>query len=250
MLLDHGIDCASDPTIYPQSAQSNCIDKYVCSGLEAQCTVAMPKGGDHTNQCRGPNGPCDVAEFCDGAELDCPTDGVAAPGTECLSDPARFLQAAGDNCVSGYVCSGSEKDCTVAVYKTASYECRSADGQCDVAETCANHINGECPPDAVRPAEFPCTTPVGAIEPAGGNCIASYTCPGDGKQCKTNYKAADYVCRDAKTICDRPEVCGSRNLADCPADEMYPATAKRVCRQSGGVCLRVCVCVRGARFSA
>src|SRR5262249_23551701 len=76
--------------------------------------------------------------------------------------------------------------------------CRSASGQCDVAETCDGA--GNCPANGFKASGTACGDPTNTL------CNGADTCDGAGS-CKTNVAANTVVCRSAGGQCDAAETC-------------------------------------------
>jgi len=84
-----------------------------------------------SHECRASEGECDVAEYCDGVNLDCPADSFVADGIVCDDDSNACNGI--NTCVSG-LCN----ETTSPVNCVASDECHLA-GVCDTASgVCSN----------------------------------------------------------------------------------------------------------------
>ncbi|MEW5852082.1 MAG: hypothetical protein AB2A00_25060 [Myxococcota bacterium] len=198
---------------------------------DGTCTPVRP---DHPEPCRGAEGVCDVAEYCNGTSTTCPQDGFKRRGTECA--PAGFLQPcdAPDECDGLGTC--------VRTYKAEGTECRRADGDCDVADTCDDHgtcrpqyvlagtpcrdTEGDCdapeactgssptcPEDIPRPAGTPCG------DYHGQECDLQDRCDGVSKSCEDRVRPHLWTCGNSQMAwCDEREHCDG-TAKDCPAEE-------------------------------
>jgi hypothetical protein len=106
------------------------------------------------------------------------------------------------NGTSGSCCN---TDCT---WRSAGTICRTAAGECDVAERCTGS-SAACPGDAFKPATTVCRASAGACDSVESCTGSSATCPPDSK--------STAVCRAAAGQCDVAERCdGFAN--NCPPD--------------------------------
>src|SRR6185436_12205900 len=83
---------------------------------------------------------CDVAETCDGANVNCPVD---------VKSSAVCRSAAGV-CDVAESCDGAGDACPADAFLPASTVCRSSTGTCDVAESCTGS-SATCPADTGLP---------------------------------------------------------------------------------------------------
>ena len=152
--------------------------------------------------CRLANGPCDVAERCDGVSSLCPPDELATAGTAC-GDATETVCDRPDTCDGAGACQANLADVTTI--------CRPDAGDCDVAETCDG--NGACPADTFEPAGAACGD--------GGDttCDDPDTCNGAGL-CLPNHAPSTTVCRADAGECDVAETCDGNGA--CPADAFEP----------------------------
>ena len=116
-----------------------------------------------------------------------------------------------------------------------SYECRPAEGLCDIPEYCSGEST-ECPTDNFKLAG---EIPTGAV--VRGPCEMLSPCDGSSVNATSNgtiSKGPMYMCRPSSGPCDAPEFCPDPNIVPdwwlCPTDELY--TAAQVCRPSTGPC--------------
>jgi hypothetical protein len=161
-----------------------------------------------------------------------------ANGASCTSG---FACASG-NCVDGVCCDttcgfGDPSDCQACAAALgasqdgscglldAAHVCRTADGPCDVAETCAGAA--ACPADALRPSGTACGAP------AAGPCDAQDACDGASSACPDLRRPAGDVCRASAGDCDLDERCDGASI-ECPADTLV--VAGTVCRGAAGAC--------------
>ncbi|MBI5533374.1 MAG: hypothetical protein HY898_11710 [Deltaproteobacteria bacterium] len=205
----------------------------LCSG--GACAHAAGNAGV---TCRGAAGECDVAESCNGSLPTCPGDVFKVNGTACTDDG---LVCTLDQCSAG-VCAHPAGN--------AGITCRTANGECDVAEAC-NGTSTTCPTDGFKGNGTPCTDDgllctvdqcsAGAcVHPAGnvgticraaqGECDVAEACDGASTTCPANgFKADGTTCTTDGNPCTLDQ-CGSGVCA-------HPAgNAGTVCRPVNGEC--------------
>ena len=81
----------------------------------------------NTTMCRGPAGPCDASEFCDGESVECPEDGFEPSSTVC--------REAEDACDAAENCTGSSASCPDNAFAEEGTECND-DNDCTDPDTC------------------------------------------------------------------------------------------------------------------
>jgi len=169
-------------------------------------------------ECRPAEDVCDIAEYCNGVSVACPTDVYQPPVTQC--------RAAAGACDVAEYCTGASAVCPADLYAPASTACRAAAGVCDLTEYCSG--NGpECPVDLFASISTPCRV-------AAGVCDATEYCSGDDSACPEDLVRPETVeCRSVAGDCDAAEYCDGVG-ADCPADLFAPATVE--CRPVADVC--------------
>jgi hypothetical protein len=151
-------------------------------------------------------GTCDVAESCDGASSQCPTDGFVASATVCR--PSLGV------CDVAEQCTGAQAQCPTNAFVPATTVCRPALDVCDRGETCTGS-SATCPGNAFEPAGTSC-------RPAAGLCDAAEACTGTGIACPADQlQPSTFVCRPAQGACDLDELCAGSGTA-CPADTGLP----------------------------
>lgn len=172
-----------------------------------------------TTQCRGPNGPCGVAELCDGASEDCPPDlhkdasavcqvasctgAVAKPQINCAGTAA--CPTAADVICSEYACNGN----------ACGTQCANDEG-CQPDHYC---VDGTCEK---------------RIDP-GGKCT-------DDSQCsKSNAHCVDGVCCNTvcKEICEACDIAGKEGTCSIVTGD--PHGTRGPCLGDGSVCTGTCV---------
>jgi hypothetical protein len=88
-----------------------------------------------------------------------------------------------------------------ATYYGAEVECREAENQCDVAETCSGY-SSDCPEDATLEGED-CTETdyTDALCTSGKECLGEYTgvCSDDA-DCNNGKNCSSYVCTDSSCV--------------------------------------------------
>ena len=181
--------------------------------------------------CHSISGDCDVPEICTGTSPDCPAD-IFRPMDYPCGNPSAV------DCDSPDLCNG-QGSC-VQKYKPATYVCRSAPGDCDVAESCTG-TSTVCPANGYRPVDYPCGSQ------SDVDCDSPDLCNGQGS-CVQKYKPTTYVCRPSTGdgYCDPLEKCLG-NSATCPGNYLLPpgtacpdeipanSCTKDVC-DAGGMC--------------
>jgi hypothetical protein len=193
-----------------------------CDGVNGDCPTDQL--APDTQVCRAATDLCDAIEYCTGDSVDCPADEVLPESTVCRD--------AVDLCDAAEYCDGAAKACPPDSVQPPDHECRPAAGLCDIAELCDGSSTA-CPPDAFVPAAAECRA-------AAGECDLAEVCPGDGPDCPADeFLPVDAVCRDRTGPCDLPEHCPG-NAADCPRDAMAPPS--QVCRPATGPCDREETC--------
>ena len=228
----------------------------VCTDEGSACAVVGPRPAGEP--CRPATGPCDQAEFCDGESLNCPVeDGQAPAGTacsdgvcdgrgSCLScnegDPCPLP----DECAIGQIdCSTGQAVCQVASPAPRGDVCRTADGECDVADvcdgtslTCGDNlfaVVGTVCSDGVCDGLGQCVPCVsGAACGTGNDCERGMLdCSSGTAQCvAAGPKPSGTLCRPAEGECDIAESCDGTSL-QCPLQQF---DVGRVCNPSAGVC--------------
>jgi uncharacterized delta-60 repeat protein len=214
---------------HPANAAS-CDDGLFCNGSDtcAAGTCAAHAG----DPCAG---GAECARSCDETADTC----NAPAGTPCTDD--------GSAC-SADVCSGSGACTHPAAH--AGTECRTATGECDVAETCTG-ASPQCPADghvsdgsACTGDALPCTTDLcggGACVHAPGNagaicrstsgeCDVAETCSGSSPDCPADAHVADGIACTPDTLPCSTDACSSG------ACRHAPGNAGTICRAASGEC--------------
>jgi Mg-chelatase subunit ChlD len=205
------------------SGTSTCQSQF-CTGanlMSCSSGTACSSGGAcsaETGACTGsqlPNGTsCANSTVCDGAET-C-QNGVCTAGTQLVTE---------DN----NPCTQDSCDPVLGVQHVAGNAgavCRTANGTCDVAETCTG-TSTSCPADGFLPSTTTCRD-------ANGLCDVAETCTGTSAACPgDSFASAGATCRNANGLCDVAEVCSGTSAA-CPADGF--ASAGTSCRGANGEC--------------
>jgi len=198
--------------------------------------------------CRAAAGPCDVPEFCDGVNPNCPADAFKPSSTLCRPaagecDIDDFCPGNGPNCSAdakkgaGTPCTPDGNPCTLDQCDgtsptcqhppgNAGTVCRAAAGDCDVAEACSG-TSTTCPVDGFKSSATVCRA-------AAGDCDIPENCTGTSATCPADsFKSSTTVCRAAAGDCDVPENCTGTS-ATCPADTLKSSST--VCRAAAGDC--------------
>ncbi len=155
-------------------ASGSCVDGVCCSsacggGRADDCMACDVPGSVGTCAavpatraivCRAAAGDCDTAETCTGASTACPADGFAAAGHACADDGELCTR---DACDGAGACAHTPGN--------AGATCRSAVGECDVAEVCTG-TTSSCPVDGHRASGFVCRAPtcLGGVAASSGVC--------------------------------------------------------------------------------
>lgn len=212
----------------------------VCDGASAACQHPAGHAGAI---CRGAADVCDVAETCTGVSGTCPADGFRSSGTECRGSvgacdaaeactgsgatcPADAKKASGVNCASdGNPCTLDQCDGMVDTCQhpagNAGSTCRSAAGDCDVAETC-DGTSTSCPTDLFRASSPVCRG-------AAGDCDVAESCSGSDADCPPDgFVASGMACTDdgqpcTNDSCDGSGTCAHQALPDSDGDSVCDA---------------------------
>ncbi|ADO75189.1 choice-of-anchor A family protein [Stigmatella aurantiaca] len=230
------------------AADDNCngqVDEdFECTGSGSRnCTAWC--GAEGTQACDAATcgyGECTSASCCR-ADADC------ASGFYCEDSRCTAQQENGSSCTSAHQCStgqcvdgvccnsACEGECDACNLEghlgtcslaPATVECRSAEGECDVAESCTGS-SAACPGDAKKPATAECRGPAGACDVAEHCTGSSNHCPADG------YASSTTQCREVGGECDVAESCTGTG-ASCPADSFQSAGTE--CTRDSNVCTR------------
>lgn len=146
---------------------SNPCDVGKCQS--GTCTQSAANTGA---QCRPAGGECDLAEFCQTNQVNCPADSKKTNGTTCTDD--------GLPCTTDR-CNGSSNACIHAAGNAGTI-CNPSAGVCDVAETCTGSST-QCPANTFQPNSVQCRSPSCANGPPAvatlpANCTgSSAACP-------------------------------------------------------------------------
>lgn len=203
-------------------AMSECINNgendptAVCRSCDVTRSRAAWSISPASTVCRPAVNVCDVTDYCDGVETDCPADEFAPATTECA--------AADGVCDLPDYCAGTSADCLPS-YVAGGTICRAAVNACDITESCPGD-QPDCPADAFAPNTTECAA-------ADGTCDLPDYCAGDSADCVISYAAAGTVCRATTNICDVAESCPGDDPA-CPADAFAPNTTE--CAAADGAC--------------
>lgn len=215
---------APEDTICGGPPQGPCDAQDTCDA-NGKCVDLVH---DNTQLCnpRDPTNDCDVDDYCDGTNKECPA-AFAAPGTLCedgnlctgISGQPDACNADGE-CIGGgaVVCTNTNPCRTGGTCDPATGQCSFGfqppetpcdDGiACTVGDECDG--NGTCQPGAPMDSDCPRT-----------DCAAGVCDPVVG--CRLNPGATTgNLCRPAAGPCDVDETCDGVN-PDCPPDVLLPA---------------------------
>ncbi len=194
---------------------SNPNDCRACNVAGSQGTCSPVPSGSVT--CRGSAGVCDIAETCDGASMNCPTD-VFDSSTQCRAASC----SAGTETLAA-TCSGTGANCpTIQTNACTPYVCGAtacqsnctSDAQCTSTNWC--NPSNQCVPKFTN----------------GNACT-------EGRQCSSNL-CVDGVCCDAACNgqCEACDVGGS--VGTCTPVSGAPHGARTACVGDGSVCNGQC----------
>lgn len=227
----NGSECQSGHCVDGVCCNTSCgggstTDCMACStasgGTSTGTCTALSAAVAPTVTCRGPTGPCDVAEVCQSGSTSCPADVLRPSGYVC--------RAAGGPCDIAETCSGSSALCPSNVLYGPSHQCDPPNPAqaCDDGAYCSG-LDVGCPTSTRRPkpAGTTCRAVAGACDVVEECTGATIECPGDA------FVAGGTLCRAAVDTCDAPELC-SGSSPDCPADSLLPSS--HVCRPSVAPC--------------
>ena len=180
-------DCETGDTC---DGVGQCLVRYVSSGT--LCRAAVPGG-------------CDVAEYCTGSEVNCPTDQFEPATKVCRA-------AVPGGCDIEERCTGTSAECPTDKYEALGKVCRAKDGECDVAEVCTG-TSATCPADVYAPASQVCGTTV------------------------TEYRCSDDACgAQAQTRILQSHCAGSSIGKTCVADATPDWSTLATCNATAEVC--------------
>lgn len=156
-----------------------------CTGTAPECPLdAVLAGG---TSCRAASGECDVEDFCDGTAAACADNGEVADAP-CGAPPAGDCDVQ-DSCSGG---PGAQNECIDRV-RGATFTCRAANGDCDVAEACTA-TGHACPSDGFASS--------GVCRDAASSCDAAESCDGSSAQCPADGELPDGTQCDDASICE------------------------------------------------
>ncbi len=213
---DFGCNGTADPArcneCVPGTSQCQGVVFVECSNDGRIVTQQSCQG---TSQCANV-GSCDN-------NLGCQVLPTAPDNTPCDEGAARDGNMCNSACVTGQCVAGATADCDDGLGCTndrcapvggcrheaqpATFECRAAAAECDVAELC-NGTASDCPADEVANASTVCRT-------AAGECDVTETCDGIGVACPTDgFASSATVCGASGDVCDIVDHC-SGNSPTC-----------------------------------
>ncbi|HQL56945.1 MAG: kelch repeat-containing protein [Myxococcota bacterium] len=132
--------CEIEGTCVANGSVPSDFSCYVCDSERNKTGWSLQLVG---TLCRPSAGPCDVAEFCDGATGSCPTD---------LKSTALCRAASGDCDIAEY-CDGSSNDCPKDAYHPVTWPCGNAESAC-ITDQCDGY--GNCTLLGLAPAFTVC----------------------------------------------------------------------------------------------
>lgn len=135
----------------------------MCNGETISCPT--DRYLENRTLCRDTEGPCDVADYCDGMTSSC-LNTVAAVQTVC--------RAATGDCDATDYCNGVSIEC-LDVMMPRETVCRPASGPCDIVETCTGNT-AACPQDGYQLQGVICRN-------STADCDAQEVCSGTNSMC-------------------------------------------------------------------
>jgi hypothetical protein len=212
--------CGNDNLNPGEECDTGELNGTLGSCCTASCTLRA-----HDEVCRPAAGACDENDVCTGDSPVCPAADTKKPASE-LCRPA-----ATDGCDVAEFCSGADNDCPADVRRGDGVLCRPADPDafgCDAAEVCDG---GVCQPDAKVPANQPCQADANVctdercdgsgqcvhipVTPVGKICDDGLFCNGDDRcnaagACAAHLTApctGEQTCNESGDVClDRPSL--------------------------------------------
>src|SRR5438094_10544712 len=148
---------ATAGTVCRTGSGDACDPTETCTGSSTSCPADVEQSSSFT--CRAAGGECGLAENCTGvAGATCPADAKKPNGTACTDDgnpcttetcngSSNLCQhppgnagtvcrtGSGDVCDPDETCTGSSSTCPADVVQPNTFTCRSAAGECDLADT-------------------------------------------------------------------------------------------------------------------
>ena len=194
--------------------QQETCDQGALNGSAGSCCTSTCALRPAATSCRPAAGECDLAEACSGRSPTCPVDTKQAAGTPCADD--------GSACTLDH-CDGTADVCQHPA-GNAGLVCRSAAGECDLAEACSG-TSPTCPVDTKKAASTPCAD--------DGSACTLDRCDGTAVACQHPAGNAGTVCRSAAGECDLAETC-SGTSPTCPVDTKKAASTP--CADDGNAC--------------
>ncbi|KDO35640.1 hypothetical protein SPRG_00484 [Saprolegnia parasitica CBS 223.65] len=198
---NNGGPCDDDEKDYCDST-GTCVDGY-------RIETYVP--------CRPAVSACDVPEYCNGKQSQCPMDRFSPRTQKCIG------HSNGGDCDTTDYCDG--RGHCVDAFRGPSFVCRPARDDCDAPERCSGH-SGKCPRNSFADKSTDCTR---LGKSSRGPCDARDRCDGKGN-CIDRFHGPDHVCRKPRDVCDVPEYCTGDSNA-CPDDEF--ADTSVVCTDIG-----------------
>jgi len=157
-----GDGCDNDCTFSCHN-DTECDDGHGCTMnicIISSHTCSFPLWTAGTT-CRPSAGDCDIVEYCDGVNRDCPGDSFRPNGYVCR--PSAGV------CDVAETCSGFSPFCPSDSFLPNSTICRPSTGGCDIAEYCTGS-SADCPVDITG------ISGVIAISASKSNYIRGHTC--------------------------------------------------------------------------
>ncbi|EQC39210.1 hypothetical protein SDRG_03415, partial [Saprolegnia diclina VS20] len=209
---DNGGPCDDDEKDYCDS-DGTCVNGY-------RIETYVP--------CRPAVSACDVPEYCNGKQSECPVDKFSPRTQKCIG------HSNGGDCDTTDHCDG--RGHCVDGFRGSSFVCRAARDACDAPEHCTGH-SGMCPHNRFADKSTDCT---GMGRSSKGPCDARDRCDGKGN-CIDRYHGPDHICRKPRDECDVPEYC-TGDSRDCPDDEFADTSVTCSGASSHGACDSVDYC--------
>ncbi len=195
-------------------AAGDCDIAEACSGASASCPSDALRPS--ATVCRPAAGSCDVPEACTGTAPACPQDALVSAGTVCRD--------AVSECDAAETCTGASPSCAADAAKPVGTACGAApSGACDAQDTCSGTVGASAACSAMfQPSGTVCRS-------AAGDCDVAEVCTGAAAACPSDaLSASGATCSDGDACtsgdaCDGTGACTPGAALDC--DDQNPCTA-------------------------
>lgn len=241
--------CGSTLCTSPSECPASTTACAVAACTDGACFVAPVENACESGQVCVPEMGCVVAPS--GADAgrdasdDVGRDAEVEVGTDASTCDEGVPCDTGNACETGRTdCSSGSAACVSAGFRDATFVCRAAASECDVAETCTG-TTASCPDDTLATTGTPCASgfcnagSCGSCEPGvacptGNLCeVGIVDCASGSPVCvRDRFRDSGFTCRPSAGMCDVAETC-TGSSAGCPADAF---ASGGVCRAATGTC--------------